>query len=61
MSNNFTIMDAEVAGMNQGIGDWLSGVWDINNVIPPSRFIGQEDVWLKGYASAEGFELIDTI
>lgn len=61
MSDGFQIMDPELAGLNQGISDWLEGRWDIDNVIPPARFVGKESLWLKGYASGEGFEIIESI
>jgi hypothetical protein len=61
MSDGFEIMDPFIAGLNQGISDWFDGRWDINNVIPPARFVGKEQLWLKGYASGENFEIIDSV
>jgi len=61
MSDGFQIMDAKIHGLNIGISDWLDGTWDIDNVIPPARFTGKEDLWLEGYAMGKGFEIIDSV
>ena len=61
MNESFEIMDAKIHGMNIGIVHWLTGKWDIDNVIPPARFTGQEKLWFEGYLWAKGFEIIDSI